>query len=282
MSLVFFSDTVLTVRRISEEDLRSECTILGNDQEVTAWIIADVRDFIVKDAGWEVCRHDAHPPERIPVPEIAGIRAYLNSGGEIKRALAGKGGELLPELLFECVRGFVQTVCRMQKEHGYASTYEYFTDFQRDYCNSCRLYSNTPVDDIEWSKKVYYQPAEIIFNRSNAVSINLKVSGDYEIISHFSDSHQQLASELVTDLNGVVKAAEGFYLRLPDPRCGENVEFLPQLVGRSLVGLEKRTLGSIAGGSKGCDHLVTMLYNTASVFTRMLKGRQHITGERAL
>lgn len=275
MSLVFYSDTVQTVRRISADDLRSECTILDNDQEVTAWIIADVRDFVVKDAGWEVCRHDSYPSGRVPVPEIVGIRAYLNAGGHFKRALAGKGGNLLQELLSECIRGFVQTVCRTQKEHGYASSHEYYTNFRREYLNSCRLYSGTPPDDIAWSKKVYYQPAEVIFNRSNAVSISVKDSGDYIIVSHFSDSHQQLAAQLTTDANGVVTAAEGFYLRIPDHRCGENVEFVPHLVGCSLVGMKKPTLGLIVGGAKGCDHLVTMLYNASSTFTRMLKHQRH-------
>jgi hypothetical protein len=238
--------------------------------EVCAWLITDVKDFVVQDAGWEVARHPILSSKRESISEILGIKAYLRSGGSIKKALAGKGDTLLFELLCECVRGFVQTVSLMQKEHGYASTSEYASDFQKDYKNACRLYNNNQ-NKIAWNKRTYYQPAEIIFNRVNSVSIEKEVCGDFKLVSHFSDSHQQLASQIATDQQGIVRTAEGFYLRLPDPRCGENVEHFPKLIGCCLLNMDRKTLGAIVGGSSGCDHLVSMLYSTTSAFRHMLR-----------
>lgn len=272
MSTILYNENkVLHVHRMGEKELKSECYILSNDIEVSAWIIADINDFTIYESGWEVYRHPEYKAGHYPLPELKGIRAYLEAGGSIREKLSDKDNPLLNELIFECVRGYVQTVCLLLKEHGFADTYEYFMNFKHLYDNSCLLYSDGKPEHIDWSLKVHHQRETVIFNRINSVTIYKEEDGSYFVCSSFNDSHHQLGAILTLDEEGTVIYAEGDYARVPDPICRDNYQNISNLIGTHLPGMSRKKIGALVGGSHGCDHMVNMFHNTALALTSFMK-----------
>lgn len=273
MTILYNENKVLHVHRQGEDELKAECYLLSNDIEATAWLVADIHDFTIHEAAWEVFRHPEHEAGHFPLPELCGIRAYLDAGGQIRAALGDKQFPLMNELLLESVRGYVQTVCLLLKEHGYRNTYEYFMNFKHLYDQSCLLYSDGNPGHIDWSQKNYHQRETVIFNRLNTATVVLEDEHTYAVQCGFSDSHHQLGALVHLDARGIVTRAEGDYARIPDPLCRENRHNIGKLVGRRLPGMDKAEIGAVVGGSHGCDHMVNMFYHTAQTLSRVFTQR---------
>ena len=261
MKFVHNSNTILKVYRLNSEKLFSECTILNNKLEITGWIIVNVHNFIIENAAWEAYRSPDGMIGQFKIPELEGIEAYLHSGEHLKRILGGKGQEIIRELISNCIRGIVQVDCFLLDARGYKSYDEYFKYFSTQHANACYLYSNT--DKWDWKGKEYNPRTNVLFTRLITTNILCDDNGKYYTTSLFSDSHHQLNLHIITNSEGIVTSAEGEYDRGPRELCFENKRHFKKLIGKNIFKMNKKDIASLVGGSEGCDHLVSLVYNTA-------------------
>jgi hypothetical protein len=263
------SDSILSVHRLDGNLLRSECTLLETDREVSSWILVDIPNMVIQDAAWEIYRFPGKHPMSARIPKLNGIEAALNSGGKLAMVLKAEAKEPYPVLILECVRGIIQVGCFFTKEMGFETDYAYIKLFEELYKKSCLVYSNP--DKWDWTNRVYPKRECVIFKRVNSVTVKKEPSGECSVVSSFRDSHQQMSALTKTDSNGVVLSIEGNFTLYPDILCRSTMLRINDLVGLRLAGMQKRDLGSIVGGESGCDHLLSMLYKTAQTLDETIK-----------
>ncbi|MDR1733164.1 MAG: DUF2889 domain-containing protein [Synergistaceae bacterium] len=277
------SDVVLSVHDEGENALRADCVLLEPDREISAWIRVGVPDLRIRDAGWEIYRLPGEKYAFGRIPELKGVKAYLNAGPELSAALVPLAGHPCRPLILECVRGVIQSDCFIFRELGYASEQDYDRGFAELYKNSCLSYSN--ADEWEPRERFFPRRKGVVFTRVISVLVEDEPDG-YRLAVGFRDTHQQLNARLRTDRSGTVLDAEGNFTLYPDVLCTKTMALIKNLAGLRLAGMSKGKLGAIVGGPSGCDHLLSMLYRAGetlgSAIERDLRpsGFEPLSGDR--
>ncbi len=259
---IFHSNTCSKVTRISEKELLAECVVLNTEMEAAAWIIADVNSFAINKAGWAVYRS---PQGRLyhEIPELAGIEAYLDAGGPVKKALAGEP-DLARELFNECVRGIVQAETFLIKERGYADEAAYTALWDVMYLNSCYHFSHLDEREELWMDYVGYSERPYnLFNRIHNVTIHREEDNNYFIPATFIDSFHELGVRLWIAPDGLVSKAEADFTRCPDITCRRITANIQKIVGIKLPGQSKKDLASLVGGPQGCNHMADIVFSAS-------------------
>ncbi|MGI5912843.1 MAG: DUF2889 domain-containing protein [Syntrophomonadaceae bacterium] len=270
MSFIYNSNTLVKVNRISNNEVTSECTKLSNKLEMTAWIIIDTYTFAIKRAGWAIYCSPKDITGHFELPQLIGMTAYLNSGAQLKKLLGGEENETVRELIADCIRGIVQSEIFLLPERGYKNYTHYHGKWEQMYVDSCLYYSHLDtvpkVSMYEGDRNRTYN----LFNRTKMVNITHEENGDYTVTASFTDCYHQLNIFLVLNPAGVVLESYGNFTRAHYNICFQNSHLLAKLKGFVLGQMTKKEIASLAGGSNGCDHMVSLLYETSRVLREAL------------
>lgn len=269
----YYYNSCLRVDRISGRELKAECVVLSTQRESRGWIITDVANLKIGQAGWSDYRKAEHDTQYVAIPELIGVEAFLDAGPCLKEALPGPEKEPIRELISECIRGLVQAETFFFKERGYASASQYDSYWEEMYLNRCYYYSHLKQVEKPWLDYVGYTERNgNLFNRMHSVVIHQEINGSYNLNASFIDSFHELGVRLKMDGDGIVLLSEATYNRAPDRICWHNTHHLQKLLGLCLPNLSKKDLASLAGGAEGCNHLVDILHD-ASRTAREFIGR---------
>lgn len=263
MEIVVNAKRTTQVHRIGEDLLKSESLLISDTIEISAWLTADWHDFTVHDAAWEIYRHPTLAPGHFRLTELIGRIGFLGYTASFIQALGKQCDPILRELTLECIRGFIQVPCLLQKEYGYASTYEYFLDYYDAFINTCLPYSSEHPEKMEWVSRPYPRRDYMLFNRVNSIIAFSDDRGGLVVVSDFNDTHQQMAARMKLDNKGVILDADAEFGKRPDKMCCETRIVVKNLIGKRLIGMKKSEIGACVGGKKGCEHMLTMIHHTA-------------------
>lgn len=258
--LIYNLNSCLRVDRISERQLRAECTVLASDHEARGWIVADLASLAIESAGWAQYRSPGGEGCWLEFPELAGVEAFLHSGPRLREIFADPDLAPARELISECIRGVVQAETFFYQERGYAKAVDYDNYWEGMYLNACRYYSNLDQVEKQWLEYVGYSERPYnLFNRFHTVIINREDNLTGHLVAAFVDSFHELNIELSLNPRGLVTRALASYNRAPDKVCFGNVEHMNKFLNQDFLKLSKRDLASLAGGGQGCNHLVDIL-----------------------
>ncbi len=256
MQCLFQRNWHLSVR-LEGDHLLADATYCGTDGEYSARLQVNPNTYTVLGAQWEVYRTAVGAINKIvALPQLQGLEAYFNSGRAIREALASLPESFAAPLFADAVRAVIQSETFLFRERGYSSTDDYQEYWDKNFCDTCRYYSNLDRVQCQWYEHVGSdsRPGNL-FNRMKSQFLYGTGKG-YRLVGHLNDSFHGVASELelAEDGSTVVKA-RGDLLRAPDIVCHESARYMQELEGKQLGGLKKRDIAELLGSSEGCVHL---------------------------
>lgn len=265
MEALYHSSSFTTVKTLPGGELLAECFYLGTDIEAVGKLQVDAKSFSIRGARWDIYRSPGGSLNGgRDLPELLGVEAYFNSGGDLRRAAGGEGGGLPRELLAECVRGIIQAETFIFNERGYPTARAYEESWKKMYSDSCRYYSNLDRVTRSWFDHVGgLLRSGCLYNRCKSCSVRRLPEGGLTAAGSFSDSFHELGVHLSLTGEGVATTCTGNFLRAPDRVCFENAGHLDYLVGKKIAALNKKMVAAGLGGPQGCNHLVDIVYDIA-------------------
>ncbi|NLJ55742.1 MAG: DUF2889 domain-containing protein [Firmicutes bacterium] len=255
-----------TAVRLTGQDLISEVTYCGTDQEVYACLVVDPQTFIVKGATWEKYRTPTEKGQKtMNLTQLVGMEAYLGCGPTLRRLLAPLQDSFAQETFAETVRGLTQAETFLLQKRGYSSQKAYEDDWKEFYAGSCRFYSNLDQVTKGWYEYLgYHERRGILFNRLRNLVLAENGSGSeqfYLLTGQLCDSFHEVSVKLVVAKDDLsVKKATSHFLRVPDPICGEGAELVKLIEGQKLLSMPKRKLAHLLRSSDNCVHLIDLVY----------------------
>lgn len=258
MPIVYNSSFVTTVHRLHADEILSRSHLLASDCEAAATIRARTDTFAVNTARWDVLRSPGGKRNGgRDVVELKGAEAYLGAGRAL-RAATKADGELPRRLLAECVKGVIQAETYLFRERGFADSDTYELNWKENYTGACRLYSNREYIGRSWFEHVADRAwSDNLFIRCKSGSVT-EVDKGLMLSGCFSDAFHELGVSISLN-GGVIAAAEGNFLRAPDPVCRQTPAVLTALVGQRITDLSREAIGSRIGGTRGCSHLADLI-----------------------
>lgn len=235
--------------------------IISRRTEAQARLVVGVRDYLIREAVWEVAKAPGGVGSGCgQVPEAVGEKA--NTG--IHSALAGlieiPEGAVLRALFFECVKGLMQAETYLYIERGYADEASYEAYWMDKESSGCRFYVTHQKDAPSWFEHVGpYRRTRNLFNRSK--NYILSTRGHLSAIQGtFTDSYHEMACEVVYDRqSGIIEACDLWMFRAPGESCLPTVRQGDLFVGTNIYNLTRKNVAQIVGGAMGCYHLTDLL-----------------------
>ncbi|NMA52498.1 MAG: DUF2889 domain-containing protein [Peptococcaceae bacterium] len=266
MNLIYQKQWFTTVKRINDQELLAEATVLDTEQEATGQLKVDSSSFEIKDAVWEVFRSRGGKFNgRQNVTGLKGAVAYFGVGPSMRRELGGIAGGLVRELLNECVKGIIQSETFLFRERGFASLKEYGEYWRKAHASDCRYQSNMFRAARKWEDYVAgFEHNLNLFNRFKSCMI-YKEHNSLIATCGFSDSYHELGISCTLDVNGYVKECSGSFLRAPDQVCFECAQLPAGLQGNVITDCTTKQFVEIMGGPQGCDHLVDLTKDLSKI-----------------
>jgi len=273
MEVLYQSNYFSTVKIIHSDELLAESTLISTDFEAIGQLVTDLKSFKIKKARWDIYRSpDGSMNGSKELPELIGVEAYFSAGGSLRRVAGEDAGGLPRELLAECVKGIIQAETFIFDVRGYPSPGAYDDYWDKIYLNACRYYSNLERVVRRWSDHVGdYKRERNLFNRYMSCRVCRHDDGGLTASGCFSDSFHELGVHADFNGEGIVVACAGNFLRAPDQVCFENREHLCKLIGKKITCIEKKEIGELVGGPKGCNHLVDIIYGLSKAVTVALE-----------
>lgn len=237
--------------------LDAQTVRLEGGSEWTAALVLDARTLCIRNA----CLENFCPPTSetaVPVPELVGVKAYLDGAAALKSALKGLDSRVAA-LFLETVRGVVQAETYLLQERGFESAAEYSSYFENIYAGSCRYYSYLDRVRRRWDE--YAGGSERkgrLFWRSKTYLLYALAGGGNLVIGSLADTFHELNVRLWVD-GGRISTATADFLRIPDTVCSEAAGFLEDITGMDALSLNKKELAGMLGGSQGCIHLIDVV-----------------------
>ncbi len=253
-----------TVNRKNEEELISKTFFVKTDFEAVASLIADIKNFNIREAKWEINRSkDNNRLGKGSLPELIGKDAYFNSGGSVRKIVGTGDDETLRSLYLECIRGFIQAETYIFKERGYKNKQEYYNFWKTEQLNSCRYFSHLDRELYTWFEYVGdYIRENNLFNRNKQYSITEDKAGTIYVTGSLIDSYHEMNAEFsFSKENKIIEKCFIQMPRVPGPVCSEISESAKNLIGIRLDSVVKKNITEILGGSEGCFHLVNIVYD---------------------
>ncbi len=264
-----------TVNRARSGEIKSETRYLGPDMEASSQLVIDIPSYTINEASWEICRS---PGDNFNgwgfLPELKGVGAHFGAGKHLKfLADKGESGELIKELVAECIRGAIQAETYLFKERGFPTEEDYEQHWSKVFGVSCRYCCFHDRTERSWFEYIGdYKRKHFLFNRNKTVIISRQDDGSISAAGAFIDSFHELSIRLVFDeKNGKIISAGGNFLRAPDKVCFENESHLLLLTGNSVFDLRKKEVAAVAGGKEGCFHLVDIVTDVLNAVRKVLK-----------
>lgn len=256
------SNSSCRVDRINKDTLLSEAILLTTDQELRARLIVDVHSFEIREANWVLYRTaTGYTKEYHDVPELIGLKAYLNSGQQMREAT--KELPRFPlKLFFESVKGIIQAETYLVYERGCSSLDDYNQYFASISGDSCSYYTNLDRVANSWQGYVEgataYREHGLFYRNTNHHLARQK--DDILAVSTFSDSFHELSVRATFSKLGILSEIQGDFLRAPDNICLETINRLSQMPGKNIAVMSKKELAQYIGGPCGCTHLLDLVY----------------------
>lgn len=261
------------------EDLFSEVTYCGTDREAFARLVVDPRTYLVKSAVWETYRTPEEKGQRtLNLNQLKGMEAYFGCGATLRQVLNPLREPYAPALFAETVRGLIQAETFLLEERGHSSPEAYEEYWNKFYLGSCRFYSNLDRVGGSWYDYVGFDKRRgILFNRMRSLVLSTAEydgADCYYLYGQLCDSYHEVDVTLVLDKDDfVVKKASGYLLRVPDPVCREAATFVNAVEGKSLLGMQKKTVAHLLQGGNGCVHLIDLIYEGAETLSYWQEGQ---------
>lgn len=246
----------ISVNKLPNGNLHSQCSHLGTSEEASAWITTDTQNLRITGAGLEVYRSPGEKPGYRTFPELVGMEAYVHSGAEIK-TIIGPDDQIARSLLLECIKGIIQVESFIYIERGYPS----LSAYQDHWCsisqNSCYTFSHLKDGRSGW----YVDPRHYnLFSRTHVINV-YKENIQKRLYGTFIDTFHELNIRLILDNDNVVLDASADFIRIPSDKCHNSAIRLENLVGRNLPEMSKKQIKLLIGGPEGCIHLAEIVYH---------------------
>lgn len=240
----------------------AESTLISTGIEAVGQLVVDVKSFEIKKARWEICRSPGGSLNGgKELPELNGVEAYFSAGAVLRRVVGEAAGGLPRELLAECVKGLIQAETFIYRDRGFPSATAYDEYWDKMYLNACRYYSNLERVTCTWMGYVVnHQREGNLFNRFLGCRVYRQDEGKITASGHFSDSFHELGVLADLDGKGEVARSTGSFQRAPDPVCFECSQHARNLIGKKIAQLTKKEIGTLVGGSQGCNHMVDVVF----------------------
>lgn len=252
------------VKRDVKGTLLAETYSADIEGEIIARLFVEENSFDITEACLEEHRLTSSGMVTSINP-LVGIKAYLGSGPDVKKALHGICNLETAELFAETIRAVVQAETFLLSERGYESPAAYSRYWEEMYKGSCRYYSNLERVERHWDSYVSTGEREgYLFTRTKNYFLYEETPGTYLVCGGLSDSFHEMNLSLKVR-NGRIVSANGDIIRVPDCVCGETTAFLKNMVDMDIVNGSKKELSGKLGKGQGCVHLIDIAYDSVKM-----------------
>ncbi len=257
MICLFQRDFHTSVGSSQEGKLKAQTKYRDTRGEAIATLLIDRKTFNIEDATLTLYR-DMLNEEIMQVDELLGIKAYLGTGLELKRAFVGMDEPFAAPLFAETIRGIIQAETFIFNERGYSSMEEYSRYWEDMYRDSCRYYSNLDRIKTVWDHYVPGAGREgYLFLRYKSYFLYSTGEAKYFIAGSISDTFHEMNACLRIAGEEII-SVEGSMLRVPDEICKEATGFFTPLTGRKIINVSKKEISAWLGRGQGCVHLIDL------------------------
>jgi len=262
-----------SVLRDDEHYLTAKTSYMDSLMERLAVMRLEVSTFIISEAWLGRLGGPGDMGEkREYIDSMKGVKAYLGSGSQLRRALHGIKDEHERSLFNDSVIGVVQAETFLYRERGYDNAAKYNQAWEDFYVGSCRYYSNLHRISTSWGDYIGFPGREEnLFDRCKSQQLYRDDEGSYVINGSLIDSFHQVNTSLKLDNGMKVIAARSELLKVPDEVCRESADQMANVTGLLLPGIAKKELAGLLGAGQGCVHLIDLLYDSVKTLELYLK-----------
>jgi|GEM_PF-6971925 len=274
MEILAQGNTVTTVCR-ENDTVVSETVFLNRLWEARGMIRADIRTYVIKDAGWEISENPAglEPGERkIDFP--SGTVGHIQGKKALGAFVRLPGGIMMKYLMNQCLNGLIQGETYIIHERGYETREEYNAFWNEIEKNGCRMYTYPDSSDLPWMEFVpkHSSDGKNLFNRFKSWDISCR-GDEMTARGRFNDTYHELGLEIGYDRHsGTAGYCDVFYRRAPGASCFGNSIHGQKLAGRNLYEIRKPELIEIFGRYSGCYHLTEIARDTVNEIKSLHSG----------
>ncbi len=251
--------------RLDENYIIARTSYLDSQVEKEIALQVEVENLNIREASLlRLGRPGMMADSQEELSALRGIKAYLGSGPDLRKALKGIEDELERSLVNDTVIAVVQAESFLFLERGYDDMARYTRAWEEFYLGSCRYYSNLDRIDTSWGEHIgSYSREQRLFDRCKTQQLFREENGYYRINGSIIDSFHHITASLELDSNMVVKRAWADLPRVPDNVCRESKGLLSNIIGQRLPGKPKREIAALLGAGQGCVHLIDLVYDSA-------------------
>lgn len=250
----------ISVNKLQNGTLHSQCSHLSTFEEASAWIATDTRNLRITGAGLEVYRALHEKAGYSDFPQLVGMEAYLHSGTKI-RTVIGPDHQIAVNLLLECVKGIIQVESFICTERGYPDLSAYVDHWCTLNDKTCYTFSHQTDGSSLWSVKPRHHN---LFNRTHIINVH-KDHVQKSLYGTFIDTFHELNIRFILDNNNVVLDARVDFIRIPSEICRNSAIRLQNLVGHNLPEMSRKQIKLLIGGPEGCIHLTEIVYDALQI-----------------
>lgn len=251
-----------SVRRTGDV-LRAEAALLGQGIEAGARLVADIRDLVIREAGFEAGRNlpgafcGRGVAETLPgIMASFERRDFLDALGR----LSGPAGE--PEirtLFLECVKAFTQAETFVLRERGHRDemAYEaYWWERERD---GCLYYAQPQEESTPWFSHVGDAGRKDFLYTRVKNCFAAREGTRATAWGTLTDSYHEMDCRVDFDpSSGEILDVALHPFRMPDPVCHKVSHKGQELIGRNARELTRKDIAAATGGSGGCFHMADL------------------------
>ena len=244
----------MSVSKLKNGNLHSQCYHLSTFEEASAWVSTDTRELRIIGAGLEIYRSLHEKTGYSEFPQLVGMEAYVHSGRKIKDKI-GPDHPMAQNLLVECVKGIIQVESFIYAERGYPDLSSYVDYWCALNDNTCYTFTHRKDGPSLWS----VNPRNYnLFNRSRVIHGH-KNNHKKMLYGTFIDTYHEINIHLTLDPGNVVLDVSADFIRMPGEICKNSAIRLQDLVGHNLTEMNKQQIRLLIGGSEGCSHLLEIV-----------------------
>jgi len=245
----------ISVNKLPNGNLQSQCSHLSTCEEASAWISTDTQNLRITGAGLEVYRSLHEKAGYSDFPELVGMEAYLHCSAEIKTIIS-PDQQIARNLLLECIKGIIQVESFICTERGYSNLSAYVDYFGALNDKSCYTFTHRKAGQSLWSVDPRHHN---LFNRTHVIHVH-KDNNQKNFYGTFIDTFHEINIRLILDNNNVVLEVNADFIRIPSENCKNSAIRLQNLVGQNFHQMSKKQIKLLIGGPEGCIHLTEIVY----------------------
>ena len=178
----------------------------------------------------------------------------------------GPLGDLPLALFQENFKAIIQAETFLFKERGFKDQATYDLHWKNFYQSSCRYYSHLDKIQMEWGQYITGQSRfKNLFTRNKSLQLYQELD-ENKVVAGFSDTFHELNLTLsIKRQSSTIREASCCFLRVPDVVCSEAKDYLKNLEGAGIKGLNKKQVAHMLGGSQGCVHAIDLCHDALNL-----------------